>query len=56
MSPSAETGGANLKEVSQYLVSHLRPGDVLLVLSAGDADQVSTDVLAQMKVKEVSHE
>jgi UDP-N-acetylmuramate--alanine ligase len=38
-----------LKDVSNYLVSHLRPGDALLVLSAGDADQVSTDVLARLK-------
>jgi UDP-N-acetylmuramate-alanine ligase len=35
--------------VSNYLIAHLRPGDVLLVLSAGDADQVSTKVLANLK-------
>jgi UDP-N-acetylmuramate--alanine ligase len=35
-----------LKEISQYLIENLHPGDVLLVLSAGDADQISTDVLA----------
>jgi UDP-N-acetylmuramate--alanine ligase len=40
---------AGLSEVSNYLNSHLRPGDVLLVLSAGDADQVSTEVLAHLK-------
>ena len=40
---------AGLREVSNYLITHLRPGDVLLVLSAGDADQVSTDVLAHLK-------
>ena len=40
---------AGLAEVSNYLITHLRPGDVLLVLSAGDADQVSTDVLAHFK-------
>jgi UDP-N-acetylmuramate--alanine ligase len=40
---------ASLPEVSNYLITHLRPGDVLLVLSAGDADQVSTDVLAHYK-------
>jgi UDP-N-acetylmuramate--alanine ligase len=38
-------------EVSNYLVSHLRPGDVLLVLSAGDADQVSVQVLAHLQGK-----
>jgi UDP-N-acetylmuramate--alanine ligase len=40
---------ADLSEVSNYLITHLRSGDVLLVLSAGDADQVSTEVLAHMK-------
>jgi len=33
-----------LPEVTSYLLEHLKPGDVLLVLSAGDADQISTDV------------
>ena len=42
---------ASLSKVSKYLISHLRPGDVLLVLSAGDADQVSTEVLAHLKGK-----
>jgi UDP-N-acetylmuramate--alanine ligase len=45
---------AGLQEVSNYLVSNLRPGDVLLVLSAGDADQVSTEVLTRLK--EVSND
>jgi UDP-N-acetylmuramate--alanine ligase len=40
---------ASLKDASDRLISHLRPGDVLLVLSAGDADQVSTEVLAHLK-------
>jgi UDP-N-acetylmuramate--alanine ligase len=40
---------ADLSSVSKYLITHLRPGDVLLVLSAGDADQVSTEVLAHFK-------
>lgn len=39
----------SLKEVDAYLSAHLRPGDVLLVLSAGDADQVSTAVLDHLK-------
>jgi UDP-N-acetylmuramate--alanine ligase len=34
-----------LEETTSYLLEHLKPGDVVLVLSAGDADQVSTDVL-----------
>jgi UDP-N-acetylmuramate--alanine ligase len=40
---------ASLPAVSDYLLSHTQPGDVLLVLSAGDADQVSTQVLAHMQ-------
>jgi UDP-N-acetylmuramate--alanine ligase len=36
---------ATLPEVTDYLLQNLMPGDVVLVLSAGDADQVSTDVV-----------
>jgi UDP-N-acetylmuramate--alanine ligase len=36
---------ATLPEVTEYLVENLQPEDVVLVLSAGDADQVCTDVL-----------
>ena len=38
-----------LAEISAYLISQLKPGDVLIVMSAGDADQVSTQVLAQLQ-------
>lgn len=38
-----------LKEISHYLIKQLQPGDILLVLSAGDADQISTDVLAGLQ-------
>jgi UDP-N-acetylmuramate--alanine ligase len=45
--------GANyLPDFSQaatFLVNRMIPGDVLIVLSAGDADQISTRVLAQIK-------
>ena len=34
-----------LEEVTEHLLLNLQPGDVVLVLSAGDADQVCTDVL-----------
>jgi UDP-N-acetylmuramate--alanine ligase len=44
-----------LHDVSEHLLSHLQPGDVLLVLSAGDADQVSAQVLAGLQPSEVSH-
>ena len=45
---------AGLQEVSNYLITHLHSADVVLVLSAGDADQVSTEVLTQLK--EVSND
>jgi len=38
-----------LAEISQYLLEHLQPGDVLLVLSAGDANQICTAVLTGLK-------
>lgn len=40
---------ATLEETSRYLLKHLRKNDVLLVLSAGDADQISTNVLAGLE-------
>jgi UDP-N-acetylmuramate--alanine ligase len=38
-----------LPEVTSYLLEHLQPGDVVLVLSAGDADQISTDVVSGLQ-------
>jgi UDP-N-acetylmuramate--alanine ligase len=46
---------AGLADIQEYLIDHLRPGDVLLVLSAGDADQISRNVLARLKEREVTH-
>jgi len=40
---------ASLRDIAQYLIKYLEPGDVLLVLSAGDADRVSADVLAGLR-------
>lgn len=40
-----------LPEATGYLLEHLKPGDVVLVLSAGDADQISTDVLKGLQEK-----
>ena len=45
--PSAHYTGT-LENTTDYLLKHLQAGDVLLVLSAGDADQVSANVLAQI--------
>jgi UDP-N-acetylmuramate--alanine ligase len=39
----------DLEEVTRQILAELRPGDVLLVLSAGDADRVSAGVLAELK-------
>ena len=38
----------DLTQVTSFLLGRLLPGDVLLVLSAGDADQISTHVLASL--------
>ena len=34
-----------LSEVTSYLLRNLKPGDVVIVMSAGDADQVSTELV-----------
>ena len=39
----------DFSQATKFLVDRLVPGDVLIVLSAGDADQISTQVLAQLK-------
>ena len=39
----------NLEDARQELLAHLRPGDLLLVFSAGDADQLSGQVLAALQ-------
>lgn len=41
---------ANNGEVAEYLVNHLHAGDVLLVLSAGDAYQISEKVVDLLSV------
>jgi UDP-N-acetylmuramate--alanine ligase len=46
---------ADLSDASNYLIDHLNIGDVLLVLSAGDADQISTQVLHHYQESEENH-
>jgi len=46
---------ASLDAVVQHLQDHLLPGDVLLVLSAGDADQISARVWADLKDRGGKH-
>jgi UDP-N-acetylmuramate--alanine ligase len=44
-----------LEAIAQFLSENLHSGDVLLVLSAGDADQISQHVLEALKRMEASH-
>lgn len=52
--PSAHFA-ATLPEAAAQLVAGLRPSDVLLVLSAGDADQVSQQVFDILSKRETNH-
>jgi UDP-N-acetylmuramate--alanine ligase len=38
-----------LPEVTSYLLKNLKSGDVVIVMSAGDADQISSDVLKALQ-------
>ncbi len=40
---------ATLPEVTNYLLKNLKSGDVVIVMSAGDADQISSDVLKALQ-------
>jgi len=40
-----------LPEATEYLLDHLQAGDVVLVLSAGDADQISARLVQELPVK-----
>lgn len=43
---------ASHAEISHYLINHLQTGDVLLVLSAGDADEINPEVARGLLKKE----
>jgi UDP-N-acetylmuramate--alanine ligase len=45
MPHSSARYSGSLAETTRYLRENLRPGDVVIVLSAGDADQISTDLM-----------
>ncbi len=45
-----------LEDAVQFLLAELQPGDVVLVLSAGDADQISQQVLDSLRFKEETHD
>jgi len=44
-----------LTSAAETLLAELKPGDVVLVLSAGDADQISDQVLQTLKKREVQN-
>jgi UDP-N-acetylmuramate--alanine ligase len=44
-----------LTNVAETLLAELKAGDVVLVLSAGDADQISDQVLQELKKREVQN-
>jgi UDP-N-acetylmuramate--alanine ligase len=39
----------SLNQTEDYLLEHLRPGSVLIVMSAGDADQISNKVMSALE-------
>jgi len=45
--PSAHYGGSPI-ETKQYLLKNVRAGDVVIVLSAGDANQITADLLKEI--------
>jgi len=47
---------ADFSQATDYLINRLVPGDVLIVLSAGDADQISSRVLTQLKERSETSE
>ncbi len=44
-----------LEEATSFLVDHLEAPDVLLVLSAGDADQINPRVLKALEERSHAH-
>jgi len=44
-----------LKDAIEFLLENLRPGDVMVVMSAGDADQISTQVLKALAERKGLH-
>jgi len=48
MPHSSARYSGSLEDTTNYLLKHLRLGDIMLVLSAGDADQISAEVLKRL--------
>ena len=47
---------ASLEDITSYLLSKLQAGDVLLVFSAGDANQITSNLKRSLVQKEINHE
>lgn len=47
---------ASLEDITIYLQSKLTPGDVLLVFSAGDATQITSNLKRLLSQQEINHE
>ncbi len=45
----------DLSEVAHMLAGSVEPGDIVLILSAGDADQISTKLLAELSGNELNN-
>jgi UDP-N-acetylmuramate--alanine ligase len=46
---------ASLPEATMLLLEYLHPGDILIVFSAGDADQINTQILEALRKMEENH-
>lgn len=55
MSHPGKHYASSLSDATKYLLDNLSAGDVLLVFSAGDADQISNQVLDGLRRMEESH-
>ena len=49
------TFAPSLVQARQLLATQVRSGDVVLVLSAGDADQISVGLLSDLESREAAH-
>jgi UDP-N-acetylmuramate--alanine ligase len=48
MPHSSARYSGSITETKKYLLDHVRTGDVVIVLSAGDADRITSDMLKEL--------
>ena len=46
---------SGIEDATDYLINRLRPGDILLVLSAGDGDRISTNIIDSLSHDRSAH-